>query len=410
MKSLLRHYSPLVVALVLGMICSIAIALFALRATWLHSDLSSNQHHSSSRSGVILPPWFEAASARTDSGRAPDAVRWIDSPFFHAGVGFRMETDEDGRPVHPDRPNQITDSVIMTGFPWAWLEWHDASIARDFFESDNPWLKPHVDPSRMGVDPGFRSGIRIDPVSFVCDVGFFASIYFGLFAVCAKLRGSTICRLPPRCAASISLGIMLPVLIAWTSGFLLVGPPAQAETWLMSMEEHTLPRPEGGAIIREVIRVPGGSSTVDWFDPGDSTLLPLTASELRLGWPFTIARSTEHALPVTHDTWEEVLFGMRSTGLTDGEHASFWKVVRAPVIWWAWLLDSLFWTMVVGVCITSPVLLRRWWRHQHGRCPACAHLISTHHCCTECGQGTEWASFDAFFGSLPAGHGTDSAP
>jgi hypothetical protein len=402
MSRLFRQFSPLLVSLVFGIVFSIVIAIAAVNVTWTNAESASSGIDHAGEASVDAPMLFRD---RQPGVPEPGAVRWVDGPLFHAALVMRVDAPEGADPREASGPSTITDAYIKAGFPWPWLERHDESIARTLFAAENPWLKAELAPEYMGFDDRFNPGLEIDLRALLADVLFFtALLLFGL-ALLSMFRGDGgFCGLPAWLAASMSLGVALPVLMAWTSGLMLVGPSTLQESLttagVMDLESAEVAGDPG--ILQDEVVVPGGRSIVTWANADVSDTLPLISSELRLGWPVTMARTTECTLPVIADSWEEVLLGLGDEGYLDLDHASLWKVIRAPVIWSGWFIDTLFWGLLAALILFPCIMMRRWIRHRAGRCVACRHRLAGATCCYECGRSVGTGRIRALLGSSRA--------
>ena len=115
-----------------------------------------------------------------------------------------------------------------------------------------------------------------------------------------------------------------------------------------------------------------------------------------------MARTTECTLAVIADTWEEVLLGLGDEGYLDLDHASLWKVIRAPVIWSGWFIDTLFWGLLAALVLFPCIMMRRWIRQRAGRCVACRHRLAGSACCYECGRSVGTGRIRALLGTSRA--------
>ena len=405
MGMLFRQFSPLLVSLLFGLVLSIVIAVSVVGVTWTNAESAQGGFDSEGAPSRVLPSWFQDHTAQ---GESTEVARWVDGPLFHAAVVMELDRASNAPTSDIELPNRIADSFIKAGFPWPWLERHDQSIARTIFAAENPWLKAELAPEYMGFDERFEPGIRIDVRAFAADVLFYTAFMLGMIAlVSALFRGGSVCRMPAWLAASCSLGVVLPVLIAWMSGLLLVGPSMARDdlvgTGAMSIDAVSLPA-DGDSeeiLVQDVIRVPGGSNVMTWGSASDASGLPLVSTELRLGWPVTMARTSDSTLPVFADTWEEVLLGLENEGYLDLDHASLWKVIRAPVVWWGWFVDATFWAMAFMVLISPGIALRRWLRRRSDRCVSCRHCLVGSSICQECGHEVDAHRLRGLLGSLP---------
>ena len=402
MGSLYRQFSPLLVSFLFGLVLSIVIAVAAVGVTWTNAESEQGGFDSEGVPSRVLPSWFPE---RSPQGEGPEVARWVDGPLFHAAMVMQFDRSSGASSTGIELPNRITDSFIKAGFPWPWLERHDRSIARTIFAAENPWLKAELSPEYMGFDERFEPGIRIDVRALAADVLFYTAFMLGMIALVSSLfHGGSICRMPSWLVASFSLGVVLPVLMAWTSGLLLVGPSTTHDglvgSGVMHVDVVSGTSAGDSSRIQDVIRVPGGSNVMTWEGDAGAGGLPLVSSELRLGWPVTMARTGDSTLPVLADTWEEVLLGFEDEGYLDLDHASLWKVIRAPVVWWGWLIDATFWTMALVLVIAPCIALRRWSRRRSDRCVSCRHRLAGSLICQECGREVASRRLPGLPGSL----------
>lgn len=403
----IRQFRPLLLALGLGGVFTAAIAVATVYVTWPSTKPATGDNHVDGMRFGSTPTWFREVALEEKELRA---VRWVDGPFFHAAIVTRHEQPASEPREMEVQPGRLTDSFIRAGFPWPWLERHDESIAKTLFAAENPWLKPEHAPEYMVVEESFQPGFAIDYQYLIADILFFAAIILGFLALAwAIFRGSPICWLPPWVVAALSFGVVLPIVFAWASGMMIVSPMDDRSTlvnqgWIVEEESYydfAVP------FLKERAYVPGGSRTTLWrradedltVESGSFEMAPYRG-EIRLGWPVPIARSKDPIQPLMVSTWKDVFLGFRDGGYIELDHASIWKVMRAPVVWTGWFLNWLAWSVFLALVLAPLVAARRWQRKRAGCCIGCGHRLAGADRCFECGRTVERRRIKALLGAM----------
>ena len=64
----------------------------------------------------------------------------------------------------------------------------------------------------------------------------------------------------------------------------------------------------------------------------------------------------------------------------------YWRILPLRPIWQGFVINTLFYAVILWGLYAAPFALRRCFRIKRGLCPACAYPIGESAICTECGE------------------------
>jgi len=137
----------------------------------------------------------------------------------------------------------------------------------------------------------------------------------------------------------------------------------------------------------KLFNFPNGVRPIDPLDANEWKLVKPLVEDLR-GWPLYSMRCSFSLRWIGSNSGSHTYNGIELEVKSSPSYDYAWMGLRAlPLrpIWTGFIVNTLFYGVIVWLVVLGPFVLRRFLRSKRGLCKKCAYPIGTSAVCSECG-------------------------